>query len=323
MKPERKDVRPVQVTIQNNPLPTSPTAPANPDSQQLIEQTIARNGAVDLNKYLLTPFAQWKKDKRLGSISVFHPDDDGRKSFVSNARTLIGNGYTMVLSTRYTPLHDEFMRKKFERIIVGARKQSTKGLVVLFNAMRRNPFSVAFVKTVNNINIRHSVYVYADEADQLLLIKRFLQGDDEMFAQRGHSYWRSEQITDPMEKLKENSLISNMDLTSRQRFLSLGSCGGVKAYTKLSRMFLGHVDILATIGTGMAIINDPYNRNFFETVAKNSSSITWEDMAEKSSFIFANGRGQYYLQPGCLTAILHKILDEEKEPASSFSDNNG
>ncbi|MCI5224873.1 MAG: hypothetical protein D3924_19940 [Candidatus Electrothrix sp. AR4] len=30
MKPERKDVRPVQVTIQNNPLPTSPTAPANP-----------------------------------------------------------------------------------------------------------------------------------------------------------------------------------------------------------------------------------------------------------------------------------------------------
>jgi hypothetical protein len=76
-------------------------------------------------------------------------------------------------------------------------------------------------------------------------------------------------------------------------------------------MFLGHVDILATIGTGMALINDPYNLYFFEIVAKNSSNMTWENMAEKTKFIFSQGRGQDYLQPGCLTAILHKILDEE------------
>ncbi|MCI5125356.1 MAG: hypothetical protein D3925_12990, partial [Candidatus Electrothrix sp. AR5] len=93
-----------------------------------------------------------------------------------------------------------------------------------------------------------------------------------------------------------------------------------KAYTKLTRMFLGHIDLLATIGTGMAMINDPYNRNFFETVAKNPSTITWEDMAAKSSFIFAKGRGQDYLQPGCLTAILHKILDEEKVHQVDFFD---
>ncbi|MCI5220318.1 MAG: hypothetical protein D3914_14285, partial [Candidatus Electrothrix sp. LOE2] len=67
------------------------------------------------------------------------------------------------------------------------------------------------------------------------------------------------------------------------------------------------------------IINDPYNRNFFETVAKNSSAMTWEDMAAKSSFIFANGRGQDYLQPGCLTAILHKILDEDRANRGDFS----
>jgi hypothetical protein len=87
-------------------------------------------------------------------------------------------------------------------------------------------------------------------------------------------------------------------------------------------MFLGHIDILATIGTGMALINDPYNRNFFETVAKNPSTITWEDMAAKSSFIFANGRGQDYLQPGCLTAILHKILDEEKVSRGDITDSS-
>ena len=290
----------------------------NAPSRQLIQQTVERNGAVDLNRYLLTPFGQWKRDKRLGSISVFHPDDDGRKSFVSNAQALLKHGYKIAFSKQYTPYQDASTQKLSKRAI--QRAGSGKGIAALFDTMRRNPFATAFVKKVNGIIITHSVYVYADEADQQLLIKRFLQGDDEMFAQRGHSYWRSEQITDPLEKLKENKQITADDLTGRQRFLSLGSCGGVKAYTKLTRMFLGHIDILATIGTGMAIINDPYNRNFFETVAKNSSAMTWEDMAAKSSFIFANGRGQDYLQPGCLTAILHKILDEDRVKRGDFSD---
>ncbi|WP_339137751.1 MAG: hypothetical protein WGN25_06455 [Candidatus Electrothrix sp. GW3-4] len=290
----------------------------NASSRQLIQQTVDRNGAVDLNKYLQTPFGEWKEDKRLGSISVFHPDDDGRKSFVSNAQTLLKHGYSMAFSKQYSPYQDASTREMSKRALQRAR--SGKGLAALFDTMRRNPFAAAFVKKVKGITISHAVYVYANEADQQLLMKRFLQGDDEMFAQRGHSYWRSEQITDPLEKLKENNQITANDLTRRQRFFSLGSCGGVKAYTKLTRMFLGHIDILATIGTGMAIINDPYNRNFFEIVAKTPSSITWEDMAAKSSFIFANGRGQDYLQPGCLTAILHKILDEERMRRDNFSD---
>ncbi|MCI5139799.1 MAG: hypothetical protein D3922_15635, partial [Candidatus Electrothrix sp. AR1] len=70
----------------------------NANSRQLIQQTVDRNGAVDLAKYLATPFGEWKKDKRLGSISVFHPDDDGRKSFISNAQTLLKHGYTMAFS---------------------------------------------------------------------------------------------------------------------------------------------------------------------------------------------------------------------------------
>lgn len=290
----------------------------NAPARKLIQQTVDRNGAVDLKKYLRTPFASWKEDKRLGSISVFHPDDDGRKSFVSNGKNLLSHGYRLAFSTHYTPYQDAATREQSKKAI--QRAHSGKGLVLLFEAMRRSPFAAAFVKKVNGINISHTVYVYANEADQQLLMKRFLEGDDEMFAQRGHSYWRSEQITDPLEKLKENKQITANDLTNKQRFLSLGSCGGVKAYTKLTRMFLGHIDILATIGTGMAIINDPYNRNFFETVAKNSSKMTWEDMAAKSSFIFANGRGQDYLQPGCLTAILHKILDEDRTKKKDFSD---
>ncbi len=282
--------------------------------QVLITRAIIRYGAVDLSRYLVTPFAEWKTDGRLGSISVFHPDDDGRKSFISNARTLLKNGYRIVLAEQYTlAFLSPAMRQQAATLIKGAGNNSAKGLPALFSAMQRKQFSIAFVKQINSINIRHSVYIYVGEKEQQQLLKRFLQGGDEMFAQRGHSYWRSEQITDPLIELKRERQITDQDLTSKQRFMSLGSCGGVKAYTRLTKMFLGHIDILATIGTGMAIINDPYNRNFFEVVAKNPSSITWKDMTDKSAFIFAGGRGRDYLQPGSLTAILHKILDEEKK----------
>ncbi|MCI5145155.1 MAG: hypothetical protein D3923_06395 [Candidatus Electrothrix sp. AR3] len=281
-------------------------------SQEVIRKTIARNGAVDLSRYLITPFSEWKKDKQLGSISVFHPDDDGRQSFISNARLLNKHGYRILLSERYTLIEDAVTRQSIKNRISRVRKNPSQSFGSLFDAMRRQPFSVVFAKKVAGITIGHAVHVYGDKATQEQLLKRFLKGNDEMFAQRGHSYWRSEQITDPILKLREKGQIVDQDLTARQRFLSLGSCGGVKVYTKLNRMFLGHIDILATIGTGMAMINDPYNLNFMELVAKNSSAITWQDMADKTAFIFSQGRGRDYLQPGCLTAILHKILAEEK-----------
>ena len=279
----------------------------------LITRAIIRFGAVDLDRYLVTPFAEWKADGRLGSISVFHPDDDGRKSFISNSRTLLKNGYRMILAEQYTVAFlTPAARSQATSMIAGAGKNPAN-LSALFSAMQRQQFAVAFVKQINGITIRHSTYVYVGEKEQQQLLRRFLQGGDEMFAQRGHSYWRSEQITDPLTELKRERIITDQDLTAKQRFLSLGSCGGVKAYTRLTKMFLGHVDILATIGTGMAIINDPYNKNFFEVVAKNPATITWKDMADKSAFIFAGGRGRDYLQPGSLTAILHKILDEQQK----------
>jgi hypothetical protein len=276
------------------------------ESSELIRQVIARNGAVNLRRYLATPFAEWKQDGQLGSLSIFHPDDDGRDSFVSNARLLTKNGYKIMLSEQYSLVDNP---GRYAALVAQAPSQ---GFSQLFSAMSNAPFSVAFVKRANGIVIRHSVHVYGDEESQQRIMRRFLKGGDEMFVQRGHSYWRSEQITDPIRKLRENEQIADGDLLSKQRFMSLGSCGGVKAYTKLTRMFLGRLDILATIGTGMAMINDPYNLHFFEIVVENSSSMTWEDMARKTSFIFSKGRGQDYLQPGCLTAVLHKILDEDK-----------
>ncbi len=280
----------------------------------LITRLIIRKGAIDLAKYQQTPFKEWKEDGRLGSISIFHPDDDGRKSFLSNVHILLRSGYRLGLCEQYTldPISPE-KRRQYRRIIEDARKNPASGLPRLFFAMQTIHFAVGLQKKVAGITIRHGLHVYVDEKNQQHLLERFFKGGDEMIAQRGHSYWRSEQLTDPLVKLLREQLLTDADIDNKERFLSLGSCGGVKAYTRMTRLFRGHVDILATIGTGMAIINDPYNKNILEVIAENPSTISWKGVADKLSFIFKGGRGQDYLQPGSLTAILHKIIDERKK----------
>lgn len=273
----------------------------------LISRLIVRHGAVNLDRYQVTPFAEWKQDGRLGSVSMYHPDDDGRQSFVSNANMLINNGYRLVVSEQYSiPQMTPAFRAETQRAI-GA------GLVSLFQAMRDHHFAVAFTKQVNGINIVHTQFVFSNLENQMEMLKRFVQSKDEMLAQRGHSYWRSEQIIEPLTKLIEEGQVSDVDLRGKQRFLSLGSCGGVKVYTSLTRLFASSVDILATIGTGLAMINDPYNKMFFEIIASNNPSITWKNVAQQSASVFQGERGQDYLLPGSLTAILHKILDEEQQ----------
>jgi len=61
------------------------------------------------------------------------------------------------------------------------------------------------------------------------------------------------------------------------------------------------------------VINDPYNKNFFEVIARNPSEITWKDVAVQSAHIFGQNLGRDYLQPGSLPAILHKLLEESKK----------
>lgn len=279
-----------------------------------ITRLIIRHGAIQLLDYIATPFSEWKKDGVLSSLSIFHPDDDGRESFQSNAVILMDSGYELTFSKKFTSdSMTESENKNALKLIQAAR--SRQGLATLFNAMQRQHFAVSFVRSVNGLSINHAAYVYSNEKNQELLLEQYILSGTEMLAQRGHSYWRSEQITEPMETLKEQGRLTDTDLRAKQRFLSLGSCGGVKAYTRLNEMFLGHVDILATIGTGLAVINDPYNKTFFEVIAKNPSTMTWKDMSGHLAFIFKGGHGRDYLQPGSLPAILHKILDEEKNRA--------
>ena len=286
-----------------------------PADRNLISRLIVRHGAVNLEQYQLTPFSEWKQDGRIGSVSMFHPDDDGRQSFVSNANLLVKNGYRLVSSQQYTITK---MTPAFDQEI---QRWSTSGYPALFQAMRDRHFAVAFTKKIGDVTIVHTQFVYSDKEHQMEMLNRFIHSKDEMLAQRGHSYWRSEQIVEPLTQLLEDKKVTESDLRGKQRFLSLGSCGGVKAYTNLTRLFSGSVDILATIGTGLALINDPYNMMFFEIVANNASSITWKTVAQRSASIFQNGRGQDYLQPGSLTAILHKILDETQHTQGTATRN--
>jgi protein-disulfide isomerase-like protein with CxxC motif len=283
-----------------------------PADRNMISRLVVRHGAINLDKYQVTPFSEWKQDGRLNSVSMFHPDDDGRQSFVSNANLLMKNGYNLVASPQYSikPLTEQEVQRL-----------SAAGLPALFQAMRDRHFAVALAKKVGNVTITHTQFVYSDKENQIEMLNRFIHSKDEMLAQRGHSYWRSEQIVEPLTQLIEENKVTESDLRSKQRFLSLGSCGGTKAYTNLTRLFSGSVDILATIGTGLALINDPYNKMFFEIVANNSPSITWKTTAQQTAFIFQDGRGVDYLQPGSLTAILHKIVDENQHASGPSTRN--
>lgn len=270
-------------------------------------------GAVPLGLYTKTAFEEWKSDGRLSSLSVFHHDDDGRQSYSSNCRYLSKNGYRPRVSPSYNlgvPAGVIAHAKQITRSYTASPSSSLKKL---FRLQMKYPFAVDWVKRTKGIEISHSVFIFQGESLQQELLRQFIRGGHEMFAQRGHSYWRSEQLIDPIAKLIEEGGVSSEDLAKKQRFMSLGSCGGIRAYSELSNLFDHNVDILATVGTGKAVVNNPYNQFLFEAVASGRSDLSWDDVAEQSSRIFKQGLGEDYLQPGSLPAILHKMMDQKKK----------
>ncbi len=268
-------------------------------------------GAVPLQLYTKTAFAEWKADGRLSSLSVFHHDDDGHQSYSSNCRYLSKNGYRPRVSSFYTLGVPGGVLAHAKQLVRSYTANPSNTLKKLFLLQVKYPFAVDWVKRVKGIEISHSVFIFQGEGVQRELLKQFLLGGHEMFAQRGHSYWRSEQLIDPIAKLIEEGAITNDDIGKKQRFMSLGSCGGIRAYSELAKLFNHNVDILATVGTGKAVVNNPYNQFLFEAVANGKDDLSWDDVAEKSSKIFKQGLGEDYLQPGSLPAILHKIMDQK------------
>ena len=276
-----------------------------------IQMMMYEYGAIPLQWYARTAFEEWKYDGRLSSLSVFHDDDDGRQSYLSNCRFLSRQGYRPRISPSFQLGASPGVSSEAARLLSSYAAKPGKILPALFRLQSRNPLVLDWVKKVNGIEISHSVFLFQGEALQAELLKQYLTGGHEMFAQRGHSYWRTEQLIDPISKLVEKGEVTSADLQSKQRFMSLGSCGGIRAYSELATLFSNNVDILATVGTGKAVINNPYNEFLFEEVARADSNLSWDDVSERSAKIFKQGLGEDYLQPGSLPAILHKIMDQK------------
>jgi hypothetical protein len=270
-------------------------------------------GAIPLDYYTRTAFKEWKSDGHLSSLSVFHDDDDGKQSYLSNCQYLSSKGYRPRVSTLYSLGASAMATSQAAQLVHSYAQVPSQSLRSMFHLQVQNPLIMDWVKTINGIEISHSVFVFQGELIQQELLKQFLQGDFEMFAQRGHSYWRSEQLITPITELVKKGTVTEEDLGRKQRFMSLGSCGGIRAYSKLARLFHNRVDILATVGTGKAVVNNPYNQFLFEAVANSDSLLSWDDVADQSSKIFSRGLGEDYLQPGSLPAILHKIMDEKTQ----------
>jgi len=272
--------------------------------RKLIGELVQRYGTIDLSQWTSTDFSRWKQDGKLSSLSIFQSDDDGKISYLSNSRNLLRNGYRARLPVTISMLsaNNPVYREAKQLIARG----DTAGL---YRLSMQTGLIIEYHKTVNSLELSHAVTVFQNRATQRRLLKQYLVSGMEMFAQRGHSYWREEQILEPMRYLIESGDIAEAAIPDISRFLSIGSCGGIRIYSELNRLFDNSIDIFATVGTGKAIVNDPYNQRLFEIIAASDNNLSWDDVSAQLTPIFADGRGADYLQPGSLPAILHKMMD--------------
>lgn len=273
-----------------------------------LTELVAQRGRIDLGEFFRTPFKEWTADGALKSLSIFQQDDDGRSSFLANCRALLDNGYTPALSTTFTS--GRMAQGELDEpglLLQSIKRSGANGLIQLFRLSAKRPIVIAWNKVLNGIEITHAVAVYQSETHQRELISQYLKSDYEMFAQRGHSYWRRHQLFAPLSEVLAAGTLSERELFGKQRFLSLGSCGGMKAYLELSNIFHNRVDLLATVGMGSLTINNLYNRMLFELVATYPGMVSWEEVTAKTAPIFSATGGEEYLQPGSLPALLHKM----------------
>lgn len=286
----------------------------SPGDRVDISTMIQQRGKINIEAYRQTPFAEWLGDKALQSLSVFQRDDDGISSYFSYCRNLIRKGYQPSLS-KYYKLAESVpgKKKELDAVLKALKREPKNNLNLLFRISIKMSIVIDWKKNLNGTEISHSIFVYRDKAIQQKLIAQFLASGQEMFAQRGHSYWRYEQLIAPFEALWETGALDSAEIWEKQRFLSIGSCGGIKAYRQLNALFRNQVDILATVGTGKSSINNPYNIALLEIIATGRQKLTWDDVSEKTATIFSEHQGGEYLRPGSLPAILHKMTYTETD----------
>jgi hypothetical protein len=274
--------------------------------QNHLKITISNRGNIDTLEFKTTPFLSWLEDKKLQSLSIFQHDDDGRTSYISFCRTLRKNGYTPSLSLEFNGSKNHLQESSGPSGLSSTLNSDPHTAPAeLFTFSVQSPLLINWEKVIKGVKIIHTTGVYHGREHQLKLLEFFFNNNIEMYAQRGHSYYRRLQLLRPLKEMLQKT--DGITANTFQRFLSLGSCGGIRSYLELTTLFHNKVDILATTGTGKAFINNHYNVQFFESITKDPN-ISWDRLAGKMRPIFEKNGGKEYLQPGSLTAILHKQL---------------
>lgn len=276
-----------------------------------VQNILNKYGTVALSVYWGTPFAEWREDGVLSAISVFNSDDDGRSSFLANCRYLLSKGYLPKLTRSFFKYEQNPDRDVQLGLLIDAvGEQKPKSLENLFSFLAYNPVAVDFVKTVNMLEISHSMCIYQNNDTQKKLLEEFINGDHEMFIHRGHSYWLDDHLLIPLREIVQSELVNRERMAAKQRFLSIGSCGAINNYSELTRIFCNNIDMLGSLGAGKVGVNNLYNLFLFETVAEGPVGISWKEVDRRSSFIFQGDGGSSYLSPGSLPAILYKVIGE-------------
>ena len=278
-----------------------------------IRELLVKYDAPPLTSYIRTPFTEWLQDGTLSGLSVFHGDDDGRSSFIAFGNLLLNKGYLPRPSTKFRANQpNSFAREELAGFLIPVTRKQNGSLERLFRFLKETPLVVDFVKTVNNVLISHSVSVFYNGDTQQKLLGQFILDGHEMYAPRGHSYWLNDHILDPLQSLIKSEKVSPEELTAKQRFLSIGACGGIKIYSDLTQAFCNKLDMLGSLGAGKTTINNLYNLFLFETIASEPQIPTWKEMDRKNAFIFREDTDKDYQLPGELPAMLYKILGKRK-----------
>ncbi|MFH1215452.1 MAG: hypothetical protein V1706_03020 [Pseudomonadota bacterium] len=283
------------------------------ENKERIVSLLGKHAPINLGKYWETPFAEWRQDGVLSSLSVFHGDDDGHSSFVANCSFLVDKGYGLRSSVRFrsegvSPVGNEMLRG----ILFNVGQKKSGGIDKLFTFLKQNEMVVDFFKQVGPVEVSHSISVYRGADSQQILLEQFINDRHEMFAHRGHSYWLNEHILDPLQKLLETGRIKKENLIGKTRFLSIGACGGVNIYADLTRTFCGTIDVLGSLGAGKTRINNLYNWFLFETVAGGKEEMSWKEVDSRAQPLFAEDPEKDYQLPGELPSILYKVVGEER-----------
>jgi len=286
-----------------------------------IRELLAKSDSPPLASYIRTPFAEWLQDGMLSGLSVFHGDDDGRSSFIAYGNLLLSKGYLPRLSASFRVSQaDSVARDELAGLLRPVSRRQNGSLERLFRFLKETPLVVDFVKTVNRVQISHSLCVFYNSDTQQMLLEQFIQGSHEMYAPRGHSYWLNDHILDPLQGLIKSERVSSEELTAKRRFVSIGACGGITIYSELTQAFCNKLDMLGSLGAGTTTVNNLYNWFLFETIAVDSQIPTWKDMDRKGAFIFREDPDKDYQLPGELPAMLYKILGKRKCWLRPFKD---